>query len=421
MKEVSNGETGSIPRITAYKNDQVNFVYFMYKKFNGIDYDCKWRRYNVANDNWDTPLYVAPIVLNPGDVTDNFRGIRTDNQNVVIYFQFHKPQPFQYYFAWVILDLNNNRIRYGNADFSTENYRMYSTLTADGKTHTVLYWEDVSAPPNSSDIGLWRSFLPESILSDQFYEYELPQIDAVKHLNLSSAGNEVHVIWKDAFGSNGGNNLRYKYDDQVPLAPTGLTITKSANNHPLLSWAANKEPDIDYYQLYRWDSYGGGWQPLPQTSNISYEDATLTYCTAIPPQQCPDLRSFQFKVTAVDVSSHESDPSNIVESRLVGGPPSKARAGDSGVETALKYSLSQNYPNPFNPTTTINYSIKTTGLSTLKVYDMLGVEVASLINENQEPGNYSVTFNAANLPSGMYVYILSTGNFIDTKKLILLK
>ncbi|MGB5530869.1 MAG: T9SS type A sorting domain-containing protein [Ignavibacteriaceae bacterium] len=85
------------------------------------------------------------------------------------------------------------------------------------------------------------------------------------------------------------------------------------------------------------------------------------------------------------------------------------------------YRLSQNFPNPFNPTTTIEYSIKSPGDVSLKVYDILGTEVASLVNEVKEPGNYSVTFDAENLPSGMYVYILSTGNFIDTKKFIILK
>ena len=85
------------------------------------------------------------------------------------------------------------------------------------------------------------------------------------------------------------------------------------------------------------------------------------------------------------------------------------------------FSLSQNYPNPFNPTTTINYSIKSAGLITLKIYDMLGTEVASLVNERQEAGDYSVTFNAADLPSGIYVYKLTAGNFVSTKKLILLK
>ena len=83
--------------------------------------------------------------------------------------------------------------------------------------------------------------------------------------------------------------------------------------------------------------------------------------------------------------------------------------------------MSQNYPNPFNPITTIDYSIKSAGLVTLKVYDMLGNEVASLVNERKEPGNYNVTFDAANLPSGIYLYALKSGNFLATKKLILLK
>jgi len=91
------------------------------------------------------------------------------------------------------------------------------------------------------------------------------------------------------------------------------------------------------------------------------------------------------------------------------------------VVTPAEYSLSQNYPNPFNPTTTIDYSIQWNGLVTLIVYDLLGTKVASLVNENKEAGKYSVTFNASNIPSGIYFYTLTSGNFTSTKKLILLK
>jgi hypothetical protein len=131
--------------------------------------------------------------------------------------------------------------------------------------------------------------------------------------------------------------------------------------------------------------------------------------------------NFEYKVKTVDLGLKESDYSDIVSAWLVGGPPQKAGVDDPIVETVFEYSLGQNYPNPFNPTTTINYSIKSAGDVSLKVYDILGTEVASLVNEVKEPGNYSVTFDAANLPSGMYVYILSINNFIYTKKLILLK
>ncbi len=85
------------------------------------------------------------------------------------------------------------------------------------------------------------------------------------------------------------------------------------------------------------------------------------------------------------------------------------------------YSLSQNYPNPFNPTTIIQYSIQKQGLVTLKVYNMLGEEVATLVNQNQSAGNYSVNFNASRLASGVYMYRIDAGNFTATKKLILLK
>jgi len=95
---------------------------------------------------------------------------------------------------------------------------------------------------------------------------------------------------------------------------------------------------------------------------------------------------------------------------------------NTGIERSVSgYKLEQNYPNPFNPSTTIDYSIKSNGFVTLKVYDMLGKEVASLVNEKKEPGSYSVTFNASNVPSGIYVYRLTTNEFTSTKKLMLVK
>jgi hypothetical protein len=86
-----------------------------------------------------------------------------------------------------------------------------------------------------------------------------------------------------------------------------------------------------------------------------------------------------------------------------------------------EYNLSQNYPNPFNPTTVIKYSIAKSGSVTLKVYNMVGQEVATLVNQEQSAGNYSIDFNASRLASGVYMYRLNAGNFTATKKLILLK
>ena len=86
-----------------------------------------------------------------------------------------------------------------------------------------------------------------------------------------------------------------------------------------------------------------------------------------------------------------------------------------------KFSLEQNYPNPFNPTTRINYELPITNYVSLKVYDALGNEVETLVNEHQNAGSYSVDFNAAALPSGIYFYKLVTEKFSETKKMILVK
>ena len=86
-----------------------------------------------------------------------------------------------------------------------------------------------------------------------------------------------------------------------------------------------------------------------------------------------------------------------------------------------EYSISQNYPNPFNPSTKIKYQIPELSFVTLKVYDVLGSEVAVLVNEEKPVGTYELNWNAANLPSGVYFYRLQAGDFVQTRKMIFLK
>lgn len=86
-----------------------------------------------------------------------------------------------------------------------------------------------------------------------------------------------------------------------------------------------------------------------------------------------------------------------------------------------KFILSQNFPNPFNPSTKINYELPISNYVTLKIFDMMGREVYELVNANQNAGSYSVMFNASNLSSGIYYYKLSAGEFVETKKMLLVK
>jgi hypothetical protein len=91
------------------------------------------------------------------------------------------------------------------------------------------------------------------------------------------------------------------------------------------------------------------------------------------------------------------------------------------LEIPSSYSVSQNYPNPFNPTTKINFALPKSGLVTLKVYNMLGKEVATLVNEVKNVGTYSVDFNASTLSSGIYFYKVSVNGFNEVKKMMLIK
>ena len=86
-----------------------------------------------------------------------------------------------------------------------------------------------------------------------------------------------------------------------------------------------------------------------------------------------------------------------------------------------KFSLNQNYPNPFNPSTKISFDIKNSTFASLKIFDVTGKEVKTLVNENISAGRYEINFNAYELNSGVYLYTLTTSEFTETKKMMLVK
>lgn len=151
-----------------------------------------------------------------------------------------------------------------------------------------------------------------------------------------------------------------------------------------------------------------------------YVDNEETVCNPPPGAHCANETVAKYYITAVDLTSKVSAPSNEVQAIIIGEPPSKIGVGNSP-EIVYNYELSQNYPNPFNPTTSINYQIKEKGFVSLKIFDMLGKEVANLVSETQDEGQYSVIFDASNLPSGVYIYSLRVNDFVQNNKMTLLK
>jgi len=198
-------------------------------------------------------------------------------------------------------------------------------------------------------------------------------------------------------------NMILNYDNMIPVELTSFTGLILQNEKVIqLNWTTATENNNSGFNVERkrvntdWEEIGfvPGYGTTTETHSYSYNDAGLNSGT------------YTYRLKQMDF-----DGSFIYSNEI-----------EVEVDfTPKEFVLHQNYPNPFNPTTTIDYAIKSTGLVSLKVYDMLGTEIASLVNEVKEAGNYSVTFNAAELPSGIYFYTLTAGNFTATKKLILLK
>jgi hypothetical protein len=153
------------------------------------------------------------------------------------------------------------------------------------------------------------------------------------------------------------------------------------------------------YSLYdppTWDGVPTNWasiQGYPVPENLAYSNTSLQHA-GTDGKALGDLNWFPEQLTAI-VKNPDIVPA--------------------------KFELSQNFPNPFNPTTEIQYSIPRSGIVTLKVYNMLGQEVTTLVNQQQTAGSYKVDFNASNLASGIYLYKLQAGNYTLTKKMVLLK
>jgi hypothetical protein len=119
---------------------------------------------------------------------------------------------------------------------------------------------------------------------------------------------------------------------------------------------------------------------------------------------------YRLKQIDLDGTTHYSDAIGV-----------DVLSGLAEEQLATEYKLEQNYPNPFNPTTSIKYQIPTVAHVTLKVFDVLGREVATLVDGIEEPGYKSVRWNANDVASGLYFYRLQAGSFIETKKMLLLR
>ncbi len=230
------------------------------------------------------------------------------------------------------------------------------------------------------------------------------------------SGASATTIGLEITGTSGSNiNVKFYTTNPVngpPSKPVDPRLSSNSGQYGNIrfSWAANTEPDLSIYEVWRKvDLYGNVWGVVATTTNNYWVDPEYLYA--------PGGGDFRptYKVRAKDTQNFFSSFSDSTTVRAEQGK--RAAKG----EIALGFALAQNYPNPFNPTTNIKFQIPEDRHVTLGVFNMLGQAVATLVNEFQSAGVYSVPFDASQLSSGVYIYKLTAGNYISSKKLLLMK
>ncbi|TRZ51815.1 T9SS C-terminal target domain-containing protein [bacterium] len=167
---------------------------------------------------------------------------------------------------------------------------------------------------------------------------------------------------------------------------------------------------------------------IPKGDTAQYIDYSILQYDCADLDQVPPFGTeypVRYRVKAVDNTDWASVLSDFASTTGIsqdGGIESEG--GDNLLRNSnipKEFNLSQNYPNPFNPVTKINFAIPKSGFVTLKIYDILGMEIKTLVNEMKQPGYYTVDFNGSSLASGIYFYRVVAGNFVSVKRMVLIK
>ena len=257
-----------------------------------------------------------------------------------------------------------------------QNFNLLRILKRNNNT---VPWQDVSQTPISATVEYLEPFIIISGLNS-FSDFSI---------GSDVNDNQLPVTLSAFNGRPTAEGVALQWTTQSEQNNLGFDVLRKVGEGEFLTIASHQS-----HRALR------GRGTTASTSNYAFLDESVeagkTYTYR--------LRSFDF-----DGTIHDYAPTVTVEVR------------DAIQNRITKYALLQNYPNPFNPTTSITYELPKASDVSLKVFDMLGREVATLVNERQERGRYSATFNANTLSSGIYFYRLQAGNFVQTKKMMLVK
>lgn len=185
-------------------------------------------------------------------------------------------------------------------------------------------------------------------------------------------------------------------NDTIDVDVSGWDISNAQNVNNMFAYST--------LSTERYDSLLVGWSQLNLNSDLTFNAGDSHYSDAGATARQSIIDNFGWTINDGGYVEPETEVSNEVDE-----------------ETLIDFALQQNYPNPFNPSTNISFDLPQSSNVTLEVFDMMGKRVATLVNGRVAAGSHQVTFNATNLASGIYIYRLNAGSFVQTRKLTLIK
>jgi len=302
-----------------------------------------------------------------------------------------------------------------NDDPNTTAYQWFGTMSVAPNGRIDVVWLDTRDNPgtymsalyysNSKDGGLTWSL--NERLSDYFDPHVgWPQQNKMgDYYDMVSNNNGAYLAWAATF--NGEQDVYYSYIRDVGTVPVELISFSSfiSENIVSLNWTTATELNNHGFEVERslnnksWTTIGfrEGKGTTSEPQQYSYSDQLSDIAVS----------KLYYRLKQIDFSG-SYEYSNVVEVEIL----------------PKTFSLNQNFPNPFNPSTHIQYEISSRQFVSLKVFDVLGKEVATLVNEEKPAGTYKIEFNAelnVNPASGVFFYQLKVGDYVATKKMVLMK
>ena len=428
---------------------------YTYSSSNKMDMECadglwNWEQIGHSSPSWSQtvlhPVFKKSIPSYDNDFTSGASCNNKDGMSVFCPGSSYNPNTMQW-------STNNSQSWYGIGKEHT--YSPFTSGTDRMYTNDESYWYNLEFFGDRWDawnVGYNEIFSPWSSPNTKDQNNNQTGI-YVWYKSLNTSTNEATLeIYK--IGQNGETESSILLKTP-PSRPMGLKVGEyypgGAVCHPKVEWVHNMEPDmirnagggfgsqVKRYKIYRSTTNTMSSVPYSYThiatvdidpnTSPSYIDYTINKFTCESLEGDPNAVPYpvRYKIKAIDEYDDESVYSDFASTVgiLDDGTGKEEEGGDNititGSELPTVFSLNQNYPNPFNPTTNIQFDIPTPEFVTLKIYDISGKEVATLVNEHRNAGSFIIGFNASSFASGVYFYKIKAGNFEQTRRMVLVK